>query len=255
MARNCGAGDKCLVCLQLMFVASPGAGIGDIAIDDVSVVGGECEVQGLCSFEANTCQYTSPGMLSWNRLIGNMSNRPVTDHTTETAEGHFMLADTSAGNLQSSEALLLASPVQEPMEAGGCLQFWFQMNGDHPGTLNVYVEEETRRKLKVWSMSIGQDLTWSLSSVKIHTAHKWKLIFEAIGGGATESHIAIDDVMLSHTDCPQIGACDFEQDLCNWKNVLDPNLDTMDWNWSNGQTPSSFMGPEVDNTMKSPQGE
>ncbi|GCC40859.1 hypothetical protein chiPu_0024496, partial [Chiloscyllium punctatum] len=78
-------------------------------------------------------------------------------------------------------------------------------------------------------------------------------MFEAIGGGATESHIAIDDVMLSHTDCPQIGACDFEQDLCNWKNVLDPNLDTMDWNWSNGQTPSSFKGPEVDNTMKSPQ--
>ncbi|XP_048414760.2 apical endosomal glycoprotein isoform X2 [Stegostoma tigrinum] len=238
---------------QLIFEASLGAGIGDIAIDDVSVVGGECDTQGLCSFEADSCQYTSPGMLSWNRLIANMSNRPVTDHTTETTEGHFMLADTSAEILQSSHALLV-SPVQEPMEASGCFQFWFQMNGDHPGTLNVYVEEETQRKLKKWSMNTGQDQMWNLGSVTIQTAHTWKLMFEAIGGGAPVSHIAIDDVKLDHTECPEIGACDFERDLCSWKNVLNPKLDSMDWDWSNGQTPSSFKGPEVDNTKKDPQG-
>ncbi|XP_048469626.1 apical endosomal glycoprotein-like [Rhincodon typus] len=103
-------------------------------------------------------------------------------------------------------------------------------------------------------MSTGQNLTWNLGRVKIQTAHTWKLVFEAIGGGAAVSHIAIDDVMLGHTECPQIGACNFELDLCSWKNVLNPKLDSMDWDWSNGQTPSSFKGPEVDNTMKNPQG-
>ncbi|XP_078391706.1 apical endosomal glycoprotein-like isoform X2 [Cetorhinus maximus] len=196
---------------QLIFEAFQRGSTGAIAIDDVSVVGGACEAQGICSFEANTCQYTSTGMQGWEWLAGDpgtSSNRPVTDHTTETTEGD----------------------------------------------LNVYAEEETQEKQKVWSINTGQGLTWSLARVKIQTAHNWKLIFEAIGGGAAMSHIAIDDVTLSHTECPSIGACDFELDLCGWKNVLNPKLDSKDWDWTNGQTPSYFKGPKVDHTLGNSQG-
>ncbi|GCB81951.1 hypothetical protein scyTo_0022848, partial [Scyliorhinus torazame] len=79
------------------------------------------------------------------------------------------------------------------------------------------------------------------------------LIFEAIGGGATVSHIAIDDVTLDHTECPRVGTCDFELDPCGWKNVLNPKLDSKDWDWNNGQTPSYFKGPEVDHTLGTSQ--
>ncbi|XP_067868075.1 apical endosomal glycoprotein-like isoform X2 [Heterodontus francisci] len=241
---------------KLIFEATQRNNIGDIAIDDVTVVEGVCEAQGMCSFEANACQYTSRGMERWERQTGNpgsTSNRPITDHTTETSEGHYMLADTSVGVLPSSHALLLVSPVQEPRDAG-CSQFWFQMNGETPGTLNVYVEEETQEKRKAWNMSMGQGLTWSLGRVRIATANNWKLVFEAVGGGAAVSHIAIDDVMIDHSECPRIGACDFEQDLCSWKNVLNPKHDSKDWDWNSGQAPSYFKGPQVDHTLGNSQG-
>ncbi|XP_038638510.1 apical endosomal glycoprotein [Scyliorhinus canicula] len=242
---------------QLIFEATLISSTGDISIDDVNVVGGECEAQGMCSFEANSCQYTSTGMQRWERLPGdpkNSSNRPITDHTTETTHGHFMVADTSLGVLPINQALIMFSPVQDLSDTGVCLQFWFQMNGEIPGTLNIYVEEGTQEKRKVWRARVDQGLTWSLGRVNIRTAQSWKLIFEAIGGGATMSHIAIDDVTLHHTECPRVGTCDFELDPCGWKNVLNPKLDSKDWDWNNGQTPSYFKGPEVDHTLRTSQG-
>ncbi|XP_067834840.1 apical endosomal glycoprotein-like [Heptranchias perlo] len=239
--------------LQLIFEATQNSSTGDIAIDDVIVVGGTCETQDFCSFEANSCQFTSTGPNIWERQIGDPgTNRPVIDHTTETTEGHYMLADTSQGVLPRSETMLLVSPIQEPRDAVMCLQFWFQMNGETPGTLNVYVEEEKQEKRREWSMNVGQGLTWSLSKVNIKTTHNWKLMFEAVGGGAAESHIAIDDVTFGHTECPRMGACDFEQDLCSWKNVL--NQDSKDWDWNSGRAPSYFRGPEVDHTLGNSQG-
>ncbi|XP_078082842.1 apical endosomal glycoprotein-like isoform X2 [Mustelus asterias] len=241
---------------QLIFEAIPRGITGDISIDDVSVVGGACEAEEMCSFEANSCQYTSTGMQRWQRLSGdreNSSNRPVTDHTTETTQGHFMLADTSHAVLPIRKAVLLVSPLHESRDSGVCLQFWLQMNGESPGTLTIYVEGEREQREKVWSSSMSQGLTWSLIRVNIHTAHNWKFIFEAIGGGAEMSHIAIDDVTLDHKECPQIGTCDFERGLCGWKNVLNPKLDSKDWDWNNGQAPSYFKGPEVDHTLGTSQ--
>ncbi|XP_051893448.1 apical endosomal glycoprotein-like [Pristis pectinata] len=75
---------------QLIFEASQTDGGGDIAIDDISVVGGACEPQQMCNFEANSCEFTSTGAQTWRREQGHSgetTNRPAIDITTETGQG------------------------------------------------------------------------------------------------------------------------------------------------------------------------
>ena len=44
-----------------------------------------------------------------------------------------------------------------------------------------------------------------------------------------------------------IGSCDFETDLCGWKNYPG-DADGIDWLWSSGATPGRFTGPSQDHT-------
>ncbi|XP_051893447.1 apical endosomal glycoprotein-like [Pristis pectinata] len=81
-----------------------------------------------------------------------------------------------------------------------------------------------------------------------------QLVFEAVGGGSSSSYIAIDDVMLMHTECPRMGACNFEDGLCGWRNVLDPSKDVTDWTWSSGKAPSHFTAPSTDHTLGTAEG-
>ncbi|XP_069758012.1 apical endosomal glycoprotein-like [Narcine bancroftii] len=239
---------------RLIFEGRQTLGDGDIAIDDISVVGGACEPQRMCNFEANACEFTSTGLQTWQREQGyfseNISNisKPAMDNTKETWQGYYMLANTSQRTLARGQAMQLVSASQPPRDIA-CLYFWVQANVENSGTLNVYVEEDLQEKRLVWNMVITPLLTWKLGRVRIHTTQNWKLLFEAVGGGADLSYIAIDDVMLELTQCSMIGACDFEDGLCGWRNVLDPEKDNVDWNWSSGKAPSRFTAPSHDHTL------
>ncbi|XP_062929964.1 apical endosomal glycoprotein-like [Mobula hypostoma] len=240
---------------QMIFEASQTDGVADIAIDDISVVGGPCEPQQVCTFEADCCEFTFTGPHSWRRerAGSGKTNKPTSDITRETEQGHYMLADTSGQTLPSGQAVVLVSPPQVPREVL-CLQFWVQTNVESSGTLNVYVEEDSQGKRLIWSDVVAPPMTWRLGRASIRTDHTWKLVFEAVGQGAASSYIAIDDVMLLHSQCPQMGACTFEDGMCGFRNVLGSQMHQVHWNWNSGNTPSHFKAPTVDHTLKNAEG-
>ena len=43
------------------------------------------------------------------------------------------------------------------------------------------------------------------------------------------SHIAIDDIELQNSPCPQPGSCDFDEGLCGFSNLIGQGLDDFDW--------------------------
>ncbi|XP_059850397.1 apical endosomal glycoprotein-like isoform X1 [Hypanus sabinus] len=241
---------------QLIFEASLTEEAADIAIDDISVVGGACEPQHMCNFEADCCEFTFTGLQTWQRERGgspNSTDRPTSDITKETEQGYYMLANTSQQMLPSGQALVLVSPPHAPRDIV-CLQFWVQANVRNSGILNVYVEEDSLGKRLIWSNVVAPLKTWRLGRANIQTDHTWKLVFEAVGGGADLSYIAIDDVMLLHTQCPRMGVCNFEKGMCGWRNVLDPKKDHVDWNWNSGKAPNHFQVPTVDHTLGTKEG-
>ena len=79
--------------IQVVFEASVGRGFqGDIAIDDVSILPGECPTPGACTFENNWCGYQNSKTDDFDWLLGSavMPSHylgPKTDHTTGLTSG------------------------------------------------------------------------------------------------------------------------------------------------------------------------
>lgn len=79
-----------------MFEATRSGFDGQLALDDVAFVAGPCSLPTMCSFESQTCGYTSSGRARWIRQSwASTKTGPKTDHSLETENGE--------GNLKIKE--------------------------------------------------------------------------------------------------------------------------------------------------------
>lgn len=72
-------------------------------------------------------------------------------------------------------------------------------------------------------------------------------------GTSFTSDIAVDDVIVKKGACGLPMDCDFEKDLCLWKQAK--TLDDFDWLRGSGGTSSSFTGPSIDHTIGTDKGQ
>jgi hypothetical protein len=132
------------------------------------------------------------------------------------------------------------------------------------------------------SLSGDYGAVWYLSRQKLmKMSGRFRLIFESTRGSGYDGHVAIDDIGFQpctppvkcaddkftchnkycipstwecnavddcgdssdELNCPN--ECDFEIDMCSWKNSLSDN---QDWTRRSGRTPSSSTGPSYDHT-------
>lgn len=71
-----------------MFEATRSGFDGQLALDDVAFVAGPCSLPTMCSFESQTCGYTSSGRARWIRQSwASTKTGPKTDHSLETENG------------------------------------------------------------------------------------------------------------------------------------------------------------------------
>uniref|UniRef100_A0A3Q3FG89 MAM domain-containing protein n=1 Tax=Labrus bergylta TaxID=56723 RepID=A0A3Q3FG89_9LABR len=83
------------------------------------------------------------------------------------------------------------------------------------------------------------------------TGHYFQIVVEGVKAGPTqEGDMAFDDVMLTDTQCPTHGRCDFEINMCSWTN-LGGKVDQGDWLRGSGASPNPNTGPSVDHTTNS----
>ncbi|XP_062447283.1 apical endosomal glycoprotein [Rhea pennata] len=242
---------------RLAFEALRDGFVGDVALDDVALRPGLCGAQDSCSFEAGTCGLLASGQPTWlwqSNGTGAASAGPPADHTTGTAAGHYMLVSTSKGSLPAGHAAVLTSELYEPSVRAQCLTFWYQLSGEPPGSLSVFVEESGRRRKKLFAVSTMQRSAWHHGQVTIQADREWRAIFEAVGGGGDLAYIALDDLQVMDGACSEPGSCDFEMDMCGWSSPSDDHLHGFAWGWKSAVPLTKYPGPEQDHTLGTKDG-
>ncbi|XP_049567835.1 apical endosomal glycoprotein [Orcinus orca] len=235
---------------QLLFEGLRDGYHGTMALDDVTVRPGPCWAPKRCSFEDSACGFSTGGRGLWTRqtnATGQAALGPPADHTTETAQGHYMVVDMSPQALPRGHVASLISEEHRPLAQAACLTFWYHLSLRNPGTLRVHVEEAERRQV----LSIGTDggFAWRLGSVDLQAERAWRVVVEAVAAGVERSYIALDDLLLQDGPCPRPASCDFEAGLCGWNHLPWPGLGGYSWDWSSGATPSRYPQPPVDHTL------
>ncbi|XP_051533001.1 apical endosomal glycoprotein [Myxocyprinus asiaticus] len=245
-----------LTAFQLVIESIRSGFDGQLALDDVAFVSGSCSLPTMCSFESQTCGYTSSGKAKWiHQNWASARTGPKTDHSLETEKGFYMLAHSGADVLPLGSVMTLTSPVRCGLSHTECVHFWYHTGGDNPGTLNVYVKPSDGDRTMLFFSSIRLGHAWHLGQGNVSWHGDWQLQFEVEGGGGNESFIAIDDITYSTHSCPTTDSvCDLERGLCGWSNTQNPSLDWLDWDLNSAQAETFYSTPPNDNTLHTEEG-
>ncbi|KAI3374795.1 hypothetical protein L3Q82_021349, partial [Scortum barcoo] len=183
---------------------------GFIAIDDISVTPGFCQVNETslgfvgCLFENGTCGWedVSAGQSQWMRgRNASESNGPSTDHTLGTELGWYMAVESNQGSQMSPAAL--QSPTMTQASATCTLHFYYNMFGDDEDELNVVLREDSRTTTLWWLTGNHGDL-WHHSEVTVaRIPRDFTILFEASRTFIKLGHIAIDDVDFTNCTLPE----------------------------------------------------
>ncbi|KAJ8050465.1 MAM and LDL-receptor class A domain-containing protein 2 [Holothuria leucospilota] len=234
---------------------------GDIALDDVSVLEGECPIRGIndCDFEMpNLCGYIQDDTddFDWTPNQGSTplsGTGPSFDSTYRTPEGTYLFLNTSDSTSVFQRARLL-SPVIDPVEWGEdqCWFFSYHIYGTHIGQLQIKMKDAGG--FPIWqrrTVNLGNH--WYKGQLHINQVQPYQLIFEGVVGNGIFGHIALDDIgFTANKSCPDVeGSCTFEDGTCVWANS---HFDDMDWLENSGRTISGSTGPSADHTLGTEDG-
>nr|XP_055035973.1 apical endosomal glycoprotein [Misgurnus anguillicaudatus] len=245
-----------LTAFQLVFESIRSGFDGQLAIDDVAFVTGSCSLPTMCSFESQTCGYTSSGRVRWvHQNHASSGTGPEIDHSLETNKGFYMLAHSGVDVLPQGSEMTLTSPERIGLGHTECVHFWYHTGGKNPGTLNVYVKPSKGDRIMLFSSTIGQGDTWRHGQGNISLNGNWQLQFEVVGGGGLDTFIAIDDITYSTHSCPTADSvCDFERGQCGWSNTQNSSVDWLDWELTNVQAEMIYSTPPYDHTSNTDEG-
>ncbi|KAL0965981.1 hypothetical protein UPYG_G00289030 [Umbra pygmaea] len=229
-----------------------------------------------CNFDNNHCGWEQivQDSFDWTRHRGPTPSDftgPTQDHTT--GDGYYMYIE--GDGVYHGDSARMMSPSCRSGPGQYCLRFWYNMYGQATFMfLNVYQLDHEDKNKKLWSKVNNQGNTWIQSEVDINIDGSFKIIMEAIRGSNHQSDIAFDDISIRHGPCSSKGdirkpstsssvdgggldeashpvcnlACDFEQDLCGFNQLL---TDVFEWTRNNGSTPTEMTGPSADHTTGS----
>ncbi|XP_071956926.1 MAM and LDL-receptor class A domain-containing protein 2-like [Antedon mediterranea] len=267
---------------QIVFEGIVGSSYtGDIAVDDVKLLGYSCPDPSHCDFESGFCAWSNDVAddFDWIKGTGSTSSigtGPATDHTTATDKGSYMYIDASS-TVENSTARLNSELIPATASNGRCFHFWYHMYGVDIGKLQVVLTDGKTETL-LWDLSNNQGNQWWDASIGVHYANQFRMVFVAVRGSGYSGDIAIDDVTFTVGVCgghpsnavqpgfttlaPTQGStikpvptpppgpvdCDFESGgICNtWTQAND---DDFDWTFGTGSTATIDTGPAFDHTL------
>ncbi|XP_033638977.1 MAM and LDL-receptor class A domain-containing protein 1-like [Asterias rubens] len=245
---------------KVVFEAEAGTNSkSDIAIDDVSIVGGKCARQGFCDFENDLCGWDNVDTESLDWLLSRGSTPssytgPSVDHTTNSKYGYYIFVEMSTA-FYGQKAWLVSEYLKATK--GSCLIFWFHMLGAHIGDLKVLYLDDAGFTTTQLTITGDQGDKWRQGQLEMINDKDYQIIFEATYNG-WQGDIALDDIDIEPVSCfdglppPSTVAplmdCTFETDLCGFVQMNDDN---MDWTRHIGTTSSDYTGPAHDHTTGS----
>ncbi|XP_042866818.1 MAM and LDL-receptor class A domain-containing protein 1-like [Penaeus japonicus] len=224
-------------------------GRGDIAIDDILFDFSPCKTDRLCDFENGMCHFEQSleDETDWDLATASLDeelNVPSSDHTNQEVGGHYIrLTDPGTSMIFTNEF--------DPEYS--CVEFWVYLDGYEgydASTLTVYSRLDGNVNPEPL-LFIGDALgrSWNRYVLPVSLPRPYSLGFEGTVKGG-QYIIGLDDIQPRLT-CEPMSECNFEEDLCMWKNIED---DDFDWLIGSGDQLTNTYAPPVDITLGSPYG-
>ncbi|XP_034743360.1 MAM and LDL-receptor class A domain-containing protein 1 [Etheostoma cragini] len=221
--------------------------IGFIAIDDISVTPGLCQVNETslgfvgCSFENGTCGWEdiSVGQCEWMRGRNATGNTgPSVDHTEGTELGWYITVIPYQGEEMSPAAV--QSPTMTQASATCTLHFYYNMYGEDIEELNVMLKEGSRTT-SLWWLTGNHGDVWHHGEVMVgRIPQDFTILFEASRIFNRPGHIAVDDIDFTNCTLPEPQpVCPENMFMCNnsvcveHNQVCDFSDDCGDWSDEN----------------------
>ena len=257
-----------------------------LAIDDITVSADACPTLQVCDFEdehqdaTGMCGFRNDPLakFAWQRGSGQSAlslSGPEADQTTQTGFGHYVYITPNASRLRNDRATLVSPAFKYYMSATKCVEVWYYAFGHSVGTLNVYKQElngGVLTKRLLYSTNGEQEREWHVAQINVQASasRAFQIVFEVVYAEDDKDYlfetmysdyddyfetskykdvIALDDFELKEHRCQPMGSCDFEQDMCAWKNAPPTTSTKLQWIRHRGSTPSAGSGPLVDHTL------
>ncbi|XP_059201290.1 MAM and LDL-receptor class A domain-containing protein 1-like [Centropristis striata] len=183
---------------------------GVIAIDDITVTPGVCQVNetslgfASCSFESGECGWedASVGQSQWTRgRNATSSYEPSVDHTEGTELGWYMAVVPNRGDQMGPAAF--QSPTMKQASANCTLHFYYNMYGEDIEELNVLLQEGSRTTA-LWWLSGNHGDKWLHGEVTVgRIPQDFTILFEASRSFSRPGHIAIDGIDFISCTLPE----------------------------------------------------
>ncbi|XP_035221657.1 MAM and LDL-receptor class A domain-containing protein 1-like [Stegodyphus dumicola] len=218
-----------------------------IAIDDIEIYEDECPHPVACDFEADFCEWKPENWI----LQSSENHIPSQDHTTDTEAGKYAALKESNGRL--------ISPNYNYTKSDYCLDFWYFIKGDRGTKLQIIKSQLTSESGEkvVWTDVGEPDVNgqWEHSKASITGLSNGNYSIVIFGSKKNESTIvAVDDIAIEDGVCSLYGSCNFERDLCTWRNLGYPYSLSVGWSRHSGPKTTGGQGPSVDVTTGTVEG-
>ncbi|XP_028974987.2 MAM and LDL-receptor class A domain-containing protein 1 isoform X2 [Esox lucius] len=227
---------------------APGS-VSTVQIDDVSIRAGPCSPVGSCDFESGQCTWVNeaqPDGHDWVQADGRFQG-PATDHTTQTAEGRFLLSPAQSQN-QSNRAVVVSEWIQFKIKST-CLNVWYYIHGRNSGTLRLFARSGPTEQELLFQTQSGQS-NWTLFSGAVQKSEPFQVLVEA--ESSDSGFIAVDDIIMTPGLCPDSSTdrgflgCSFENGTCEWEDI---SVGQFTWQRDRNGTATKNTGPSVDHTL------
>ncbi|XP_047662628.1 MAM and LDL-receptor class A domain-containing protein 1 isoform X2 [Tachysurus fulvidraco] len=189
----------------------------DVALDDVLIHRGQCEVTSpttksavspVCTFDCNfdsdlgTWSQLATDVFDWTRHSGPTSTAltgPSSDHTTGT--GYYLYIEGDSAT-HGDTARLLSEECSDVQPQ--CLQFWYHMYGSSwTMGLTVYLLHGNVAQ-EVWRKRENQGNVWHQAQVDITPNSTFRILFEGRRGDNARSDVALDDILIHRGQCEDL---------------------------------------------------
>ncbi|KFM70445.1 MAM and LDL-receptor class A domain-containing protein, partial [Stegodyphus mimosarum] len=144
----------------------------------------------------------------------NLNYRPKVDHSTNSTDGWYMLADGAPG--RQGDVTSLVTPQISATHSHCAVDFWF-FCGAWTCSLNVYAGKVGTKLQPAWRAEIaiygrGYSKNWMHARVPVNALTDFRVWFDSVRPYTYTSAVCLDDV--SFMECAPPPTVDLEKEVC-----------------------------------------